>query len=118
MGTIMTREELLALRTRRAAARAQLDQLTIRRAQRGGEFEKRWAEHRALQAAIFRTCRDFERVMTSAAATKAEKSHLEFTPDLNGDGWRSRARLASPIPLRRLLVAQSQASYGVRASQL
>ncbi len=64
----MTSEELAALRLRRAVARAELEQLIIRREQRIAEVEQRWTEHQTLKAAISRTCQDCERVIAHARA--------------------------------------------------
>lgn len=111
----MTREELAALGARRAAASAQREQLTIVRAQRSREIEERWDEHRALRAAINRTCRDWERLMVGADRTPAENGYVEPSPAVNGDGGHSGADRVLAL-LRHRGAAQLQASEGAGAS--
>lgn len=72
----MTHEELAELLTRRAMASGRFEALVIERAQLDGDLARRAAEHRALRAAVYRTTKDFERVMASAEATRAERSRV------------------------------------------
>ena len=117
-GTFMSREELAELLARRAAASGLLEKLAIERAQRDGDIKRRWAEHRALRAAIYRTSRDFERVIARVEAARAENSRVDLTPAVNRHGGRARVRAAAPVPLRHPVSAQLQTPYGARARQL
>jgi SMC interacting uncharacterized protein involved in chromosome segregation len=119
----VTREELAELLTRRAAASTQLEELAIERAQIDGELERRSSEHRVLRAAVFRTARDFERVMASAEAARAENSRFRLRRALGGhdrrDGHDGRVevRTAMLVPLRQPRAAELEAPDGARASQ-